>query len=404
MDDQEQHKRYDELAKKLLDGTISETERRAYLDWLNREEEPLNIPNDFAGNRQELKQRIFNELQSAIAQESSAYDGAVPSQRKWYRYTAAAVIFLMIAGAATYFLSNKQSAPKTVAVINQPAVNDVSPGRTGAVLTLANGQQLLLDSLGNGVIATQGKTNIQIQNGQLVYDVGKPGGELLYNTMSTPKGRQFQLLLPDGSKVWLNAASSITYPATFTGKERVVKVSGEVYFEVATLQLTAGQKMPFIVQTATQEVEVLGTHFNINSYNDEPGVRTTLLEGKVKVTSSVANQSKILNPGEQAVLTNDSKLKIHDNVDLDEVMAWKNGRFEFNGNTIQSVMRQLSRWYDVDIVYEGDLPEANFVGAIARQENLSKVLKMLELTNVMRFQIREKTSDGKSAQLIVRRK
>ena len=399
MDDQEQHNRYDELAQKLLDGTISESENREYLDWLNREEELLNIPSGFASNREELKNRIYNVVQSSM--EDRVGDN---KQRHVFRYAAAAAIFLIVTGVATYFLINRPPAPQKFANNTRPVATDVLPGRDGAILTLANGKQLLLDSLGNGIIATQGNTNVKIQNGQLVYDVLQSGGEILYNTMTTPKGRQFQLLLPDGSTVWLNAASSITYPTTFTGNERVVKVSGEVYFEVAK-----NKEKPFIVDVEGKaSVHALGTSFNINAYGDEPGIKTTLLEGKVKIvkreTANGKKDSIFLKPEEQAIDIAHSPLTINHSPDIDEVMAWKNGRFEFTGNSIQSVMKQISRWYEVDIVYEGTLPEVNFVGVIARREKLSQVLKMLELTNVMRFKIQQKTAAGEAARIIVMRK
>jgi ferric-dicitrate binding protein FerR (iron transport regulator) len=398
MDDQEQPNRYDLLAQKLLDGTISEAEKQEYLEWLNREEEPLHIPADFARDRSALKNRIYNALQSSIAEQETAPTAG--RRRNLFRYAAAAAVVLIAAGLVTYYFINRQtSAPAVkVATTNQPVATDVLPGRDGAILTLSNGQKLLLDSLGNGVIATQGKTNIKIQNGQLVYDVLQAGREMLYNTMSTPKGRQYQLQLPDGSKVWLNAASSITYPVAFTGQQRTVTITGEVYIEV-----TKNKEKPFIVNVdGKASVQALGTSFNINAYGDDQGIKTTLLEGKVKVGSAIDNrQSTILKPGEQVILSQASQLSQPIPVQTEEVMAWKNGRFEFVGNSIQSVMGQLSRWYNVDIVYEGALPEANFVGVIARTEKLSQVLKMLELTNVMRFKIQKKTATGEAAQIII---
>ena len=411
MNDQEQHNRYDELARKLLDGSITESEKQEYLNWLNQEEEPLHIPADFVKDREQLKNRIYNAVHASIEDEAAAYVYRKGNHklRRLYRYAAAAAVLLMVTGIAVYFLINKESKPQTIVQNNQPAATDVLPGHDGAILKLADGKQLLLDSLGNGIVATQGNTNIKIQNGQVVYDVMQSGKEMMYNTMTTPRGRQFQLLLPDGSNVWLNAASSITYPAAFIGNERRVTITGEVYFEVAK-----NKEKPFIVDVdGKASVQALGTSFNINAYGDEPGIKTTLLEGKVRVakreTTKDAELSVILNPGEQAIANcrlpiGDCRLDIHHSPDLEEVMAWKNGRFEFNGNSIQSVMRQLSRWYNVDVVYEGALPEANFVGAITRQEKLSQVLKMLELTNVIQFKIQKKNATGEAAQIIVMRR
>ncbi|WP_205508868.1 FecR family protein [Longitalea arenae] len=409
MDDQEKQNRYDELAQKLLNGTITAAEKQEYLDWLNREEEALNIPADLASNRPALKNRIFETLQSSIqAQdlELTARSMEKGRRRNLFRYAAAAAIVFIVTGFVIYYfnINKKSTAPQPMVTKMQPVATDVLPGRDGAMLTLANGQQLLLDSLGNGVIAIQGKTNIKIQNGQLVYDVMQAGSEMLYNTMSTPKGRQYQMLLPDGSRVWMNAASSITYPVAFIGKERNVTITGEVYIEVAK-----NKEKPFIVNVdGKASVQALGTSFNINAYADEPGIKTTLLEGKVKIVKHERVNGKensiLLDPGQQAVDIAHAPLTIRHSPDLEEVMAWKNGRFEFIGNSIQSVMGQLSRWYDVDIVYEGALPEANFVGAIARTEKLSRVLQMLELTNVLRFKIEKKTATGEAAQIIVTRK
>lgn len=373
MDKKDQQNRYDELAQKLLDGSISESELREYLDWLNRDEEgPLNIPTHFAQNREELKQRIYSAVQPAM-------NDAVPV-RKWYRYAAAAAILVLMTGVASYFFLRSTTFTQTVAQHNQPATDDALPGTTGAILTLANGQQLVLDSLGNGVIATQGKTNIAIQNGQLVYNVLQAGHQALYNTMTTPKGRHFQLVLPDGSKVWLNAASSITFPTAFTGKERNVKMTGEAYFEVA-----GNRKKPFIVDVdGKAHVQVLGTHFNINSYGDDENIRTTLLEGKVKMSEANSKQNHVvLEPGQQASFTaHEKKIAVHSGVDLEQVMAWKNGYFQFNETRLELVLKQLERWYNIDVVFEGKIPQETYVGELPANAPLSQILRVLEKTQV----------------------
>ncbi|XHR97523.1 FecR family protein [Mucilaginibacter sp. UC70_90] len=225
-------------------------------------------------------------------------------------------------------------------------------------------------------------------DGRIVYNSSKSSAsdnaeKPVYNTMTTPRGGQYWVVLPDGSKALLNAASSLTYPTNFSGTERKVELTGEAYFEVAH-----NPDKPFRVYSKSQVVEVLGTHFNINTYDDEPDIRTTLLEGKVKVTSVVKNQVRVLKPGQQAVL-NTYSFNVND-VDVEDATAWKNGTFTFENNDIQQIMRMVSRWYDVDVVYKGTLPADKFTGFVSRFSNVSEVLRMLQLTHKVKFKI-----DGK---------
>jgi transmembrane sensor len=267
-------------------------------------------------------------------------------------------------------------------VLNKPEnkKQDVSPGGNKAILTLSDGSTIVLDGAANGTLTQQGNSKIiKMTNGQLVYNSSsvKPA-EVLYNTITTPKGGQYQLILADGSKVWLNAASSLRYPVTFTGKERKVELTGEAYFEVAK-----NAAMPFKINVeGRSEVEVLGTHFNINSYVDEGTINTTLLEGSVKVTGFSNHNSKLIVPGEQAQLHQNGLISLNRNLNIEEVMAWKNGNFFFNKSDLQTVLRQLSRWYDVEIVYEGNVPKREFEGEMERGLNLSQVLKILEKNDV----------------------
>jgi len=300
-----------------------------------------------------------------------------------YKYAAAAVI--LAAGSVIWWWFGQSHNGHTT---NEPAVaitTDIMPGRNGAILTLGNGQQLVLDSSGNGALYSQPGLQIVKHDSLIAYNAPaekEHTGPVSYNTLSTPKGRQFQLVLADGTKVWLNASSSIYYPASFNSSERVVKVTGEVYFEVATLRLRSGQKMPFIVKIVSGtgkpagDVEVLGTHFNINAYDDEPVIKTTLLEGSVKLTKDAA--SVILKPGEQASVSQSSQPSQPIPVKTDEVMAWKNGYFQFERVDIRTVMRQIGRWYDVEIVYEGPVTNDRFGGSIPRDATLSQVLNALE--------------------------
>lgn len=306
--------------------------------------------------------------------------------RNWMR--AAAVIFLILTGAISWWiLANHDSDEKEpVASVQHPI--DVPPGKNGAVLKLADGREVVLDSLADGVVATQLGTKVELKNGRLVYDAGKKtAGEMLFNTMTTPKGRQFQLVLPDGTKVWLNAASSIRYPAIFTGNARRVKVSGEAYFEVAKMK-----DMPFYVDINNRvEVRVLGTHFNVNSYAEEQRIKTTLLEGSIQ--TSILGKGKVaeymvLKPGQQAEIIDDKNIMLNDAVNLDQVMAWKNGLFNFENVSLEEVMRQLSRWYDLDVVYAQGVPPIIFGGEMSRNVSLSGVLGGLERAGV-HFRIEE---------------
>jgi transmembrane sensor len=257
----------------------------------------------------------------------------------------------------------------------------VSPGKVGATLTLAGGQKIKLSEAGNGTIAEESGLRIsKTEDGQLLYEVQeKKGNKNKFNTLSTAKGETYKVRLPDGSMVYLNAASSLTYGTVLNEQgRRVVKLSGEGYFEVKK-----DKAHPFIVKTANQEVEVLGTHFNVNAYSDEQMVKTALLEGSVKVSG--AGETKILVPGQQANLLN-GKISLT-KADLEEVVSWKNGEIILNGQDVQTVMRMISRWYDVEIVYEGVIPTELYYAKISRFDNIGKLLKLLEKAQGIHFKI-----------------
>lgn len=308
---------------------------------------------------------------------------AKKERRKNIRYAAAAIIICMLS-VSLYFLFKPQPARQISKTenIKSPA-NDVAPGGNKAILTLANGTSIILDSAANGTLTTQGNSKILKLNGMLSYNTLKnKSSEVLYNTISTPRGGQYELMLSDGSKVWLNAASSLRFPASFVGKERKVELLGEAYFEVAK-----NAAMPFKVKVHGMEVEVLGTHFNINSYDNESMIRTTLLEGSVKINKN--NSSSLLKPGQQAQMNKAGEIKIINNVDVEEAIAWKEGKFQFDKADIHDIMRQLARWYDVDVEYKGTV-SSHFGGTISRDVNLSQVLNMLHLTGEVNFQIQDK--------------
>jgi transmembrane sensor len=317
---------------------------------------------------------------------------------RWTRVAAAAVVVLALGLGGYWFLNRlaKNNVAKTPGPVHQP-IGDVLPGGNKAVLTLADGSTITLDSAHNGTLAQQGNMTVANKVGQLQYSpsTGEPvptsregKGEAVYNMLATPKGGQYQLILPDGSKVWLNAASSIRYPTAFAGDERKVEITGEVYFEVEQLRNTSGQKIPFKVAILPSTggvggglVEVLGTHFNVNAYSDEPAMATTLLEGKVKVSAAEGQQQTLL-PGEQAQLAPTGQIKKINNVDMELAVAWKNGLTAFKSADIKSIMRQVARWYNVEVVYEGIIPQRSFTGGVSRDAKLSELLHLLEVSKV----------------------
>lgn len=309
-----------------------------------------------------------------------------PSFFRSYRWMAAAAVLLIVATSVVISITNDK---KEIYTNNtKHPKQDRLPGGDKAVLTLSDGRTIVLDSAGNGVLAQQGSTNIIKKNdGQLEYS-GETGAstEMAYNLLQTPRGGQYKITLPDGSKVWINAASSLKYPVAFVGNERKVEISGEAYFEIVK-----DATKPFKVQLNNMEVEVLGTHFNVNGYEDEESVKTTLLEGKVKVQA--ASGVKFLNPGQQAQIKSSGNISVTSDINLEEIVAWKDGNFQFENADIKTVMRQLARWYDVDVTYKGKINQ-HFVGSISRNVNLSQVLSMLQQTGAVKFKI-----DGK--QLIV---
>jgi ferric-dicitrate binding protein FerR (iron transport regulator) len=336
---------------------------------------------DEMGDATETGTSLYSKIHQEMEPVKNAVVKKLPGR---YPLIAAAVLLLIIAG--TYlFINRRQQAQNIVA--GKPAdvlKNDAAPGGNKALLTLADGSTINLDSAQNGLLAKEGNAAItKTADGRLAYnDFNSSQVKPVYNLLSTPRGGQFQLTLPDGSKVWLNAASSIRYPTAFIGSERNVEVTGEVYFEVIK-----NASMPFRVKVNDLTVEVLGTHFNINAYSNEPAIKTTLLEGSVKIGNH--NDSAILKPGQQAQINKVAALKVLNNIDVDEVMAWKNGFIAFKSADIKTIMRQLSRWYDVDIVYNGNIGERNFTGEIPRSENLSEVLKILQASNI-HFKIENK--------------
>ena len=329
----------------------------------------------------EASSKLFKAIHDKIDSESKGKKRRVIPLKRIA--IAASVIGLLL---ISVFLLNDKIGKKETAKVetnHQRFKDDVSPGGDKATLILADGSTIVLDETQNGTIAQQGNSKIIKLDGKLSYDpTNKNSREIVYNTISTPKGGQYQLELPDGSQVWLNATSSIHFPTSFTGTERRIEITGEAYFEIAK-----NPNMPFIVTVSNSEVQVLGTHFNINAYNDEDNVKTTLLEGSVRFVND--GSINILKPGQQAQLTKEGTTKVVSDVNVDNVVAWKNGMFDFENASIETVMRQLSRWYDVEIEYKGKTDDL-FIAEMRRNIKLSDALKALELTGKVKFDIQDK--------------
>lgn len=376
------------LLEKYFSGTITKGEKTLLDDWYRSfDDREVEVQTTGDETEQQLGDRIKSRLLQTIHNEKPQ----TISERKlkWKTPAAAGVILLISLGL--YFMMTNFHLKKELAK-NEPVPvkmkNDIAPGGNKAVLTLANGASILLDSASNGTLTHQGNINIKkLSNGLVTYNINgrniTPKDAVFYNTISTPRGGEYQVTLSDGTKVWLNAASSIRFPVVFTGNERKVVITGEAYFEVAK-----NKEMPFKVEANSSEIEVFGTHFNVNAYDDEASIKTTLLEGKVKV--SVRDQSPaFLTPGQQAAVNKEGKIKVLDNVDTDQAVAWMHGYFQFKSADLQSILRQIARWYDVDIVYEGNV-NLHFSGQLNKNQNVSKVFETLSLTNEVHFKIRDK--------------
>lgn len=311
---------------------------------------------------------MFDEVYAKAATEEPFSARRVPLLRSWW---AAAAVALLLCMAAYFWLIREKAAPDAPSI----AATDIQPGHAGAILILADGSQVSLDSIKNGLVALQGGATAKVVNGNLYYEGSDK--QIVYNTLFTPKGRQFQVTLPDGTQVWLNSVSSIKYPLTFSGDNRTVTITGEAYFEVAK---NAGK--PFLVEVPGKAVvEVTGTHFNVNAYANESSINTTLLEGHVKVFRPAASNAAVaLQPGQQARINGPSKaISILDNVDTEHIMAWKKGQFSFDGIAFEESMRQLERWYNIEVIYASTVPDLVLAGKMTRDVPLNALLKNLEI-------------------------
>jgi len=301
---------------------------------------------------------------------------------KWIKIAAAALIFLT---AGLHFFPHENKFIKTNASpVNDHTAANIVPGGKRATLTISKGKLILLGNAANGVLAQSvaGRV-IKTKTGQIVYhDSGKTStaSGLLYNTLSTPKGGEYQVVLPDGTQVWLNAASSITYPIAFTGKDRRVSLTGEAYFEVAK-----NKEKPFYVIVNRTQIRVLGTHFNVAAYNDDSEMTTTLLQGSVQLTKN--NTHAMLEPGQQAIISTKADKIAISHADIDNAVAWKNGYFVFDDDDITGIMKKISRWYDVSVSYRGQVSDQKFGGTFYRSKSITELLQYLEKIGKVKFTV-----------------
>ena len=437
------------LISKHVSGNITAAEEQELMQWLKNVEEQefsemmnaarQHLPPEYAlasPLTDEFAQRLEQRIDDMEAKEQDPYVYEIRRVHRihflrtaWFRYAAAIIILF---GVSTYiFINNQEEKPSVTQTNPVPVKNDVAPGGNRATLTLADGSTINLDQAAKGELARENNaTIIKTGDGQIKYDADvKLGDKILFNTMATPRGGQFQLTLPDGSQVWLNAESSITYPTAFAEKERKVTITGEAYFEIAK-----DKTKPFIVAVSPAggndplrrtispggrndsqkrtispaggndsqkrtispagggvreanggglEIEVLGTHFNVNTYKEESTKNITLIEGSVRLTSHASRLSNVhtltLTPGQQGQLDpRNNKLSLAVNPDIEQVMAWKNGIFNFNEMSMERAMQQLARWYDVEIVYEKGIPQQELFGEIDRNITLNDVLAGLQ--------------------------
>jgi transmembrane sensor len=360
-----------DLLFKYKQGTCSEEELAIVESWHIKE----LYNNDFIPEEAELiraKKAIWDAL-------------PIHDQRKnksvhplWMKYAAAASFIFMLS-AGLYFYATKKEKANIQLTQAERFKNDVDPGSNKAVLILADGRKVTLDNAQSGLLAQQGEADIQkTADGQIIYNQNDQlKKEVLINRLVTPRGGQHKIVLSDGTRVWLNSASMLSYPTTFSGNSREVKLSGEAYFEVAH-----NPKLPFKVVSDKQVIQVLGTHFNVNCYPTETAVKTTLLEGSVKIIHET--NDFLLKPGQQAVVANRVQIQ---KADLDQAMAWMNGDFNFKDDNIRSIMRKLERWYDIEVIYDGTVSDIDYGAEISRTKSLAQVLNYLEKTGNVHFKI-----------------
>lgn len=395
-----EHFRVAELITKYVNEELTEDERRELEDWVSESDENLQFFLRFDDPRyvaEELRMMDRADTSHALEktmQRIAADESRMRVSRPWGRLVAAAVLLVMATGA--FFLFRPRQRP--MAGLATTTERDFAPGGDRAILTLSGGHQVVLDSAGDGALARQGNVEVLKEGGRLTYRqapaASASSGETAYNTISTPRGGQYALILQDGTRIWLNAASRLRFPVNFGKGERLVELQGEAYFEVAK-----NKAMPFKVLVSQdpgqggqhQLVQVLGTNFNVMAYPDEPQIRTSLLEGSVQVVQQIGDGGRhpvILKPGQQAQLSKSGDLQIDGNADMEQAVAWKNGLQSFHNADIRTIMRQVSRWYNVDVRYEGEPPPGiEITGKIPRSITMQQLLKALDLNSQVHFKM-----------------
>jgi transmembrane sensor len=372
-----------ELLNKYHDGTITDEERVLLVEWYTQ----------WKPEQQELSSEEIDQLQADVWQSLNANGPPAATKRLWPRIALVASVLLCVSVGGYYYLSNpKNKQQQTIAKVEKV---DIAPGSNKAVLVLNNGSKINLNNQVNGTIAKQGNIKVvKTANGQLAYAADNTDASaVVYNTLSTPRGGKYDLVLADGTKVWLNSASSITYPTAFKGNDRSVCITGEVYFEIVH-----NAKQPFRVNFKGHTIEDIGTEFNINTYDDEPVIKTTLVAGSIKLSRDKRNVT--LRPGQQSVTSlSNTDIEVND-ADITEATAWKNGLFKFKRAKIEDVMRQLSRWYNVDVAYPNGIPKTVFSGEMLKDANASQILDMLAYFKV-NYEIVQQTK-GSEKKIIIK--
>jgi ferric-dicitrate binding protein FerR (iron transport regulator) len=376
-----QQKEVQKLVEKYLYNTASAEETEKLFQWYRAE---MKRDSNWTFEAQEDEENLKSFIYSRIDVPELA-ERQIPVYRRYSSLAAAATILVFLVSGLYFYVKQDQiqTAPISEKVAVKPKIKDIQPGGVKAILTLADGKKIVLDDSQNGVLINQGGIKIHKNSkGIIEYTLSaneqsiteKREIQTVYNTIQTPVGGKFQLNLADGSKVWLNSASSLRFPVFFTGDTREVELKGEAYFEVSK-----NEDKKFSVRSGNQTVEVLGTHFNINAYSDEPSITTTLIEGAVRVIELNSKKSQILKPGEQSKVDRDIRIQ---RKDTQAEVAWKDGYFYFENASIETVMRQLSRWYGITARYEGILPKHHFEGAIATNLTLLEVFEILQKSNI----------------------
>ena len=377
----------DQLIEKYRIGQLSSSEAEELDIWFHS----LNLTDigfdrwiSETGGESQMAGNLFNDFK-----QRCSYDKRYIKLKRVRWSIAAASVLLILSASSIFLLNNRPTASTQTELLKE---NDIAPGTNKAILTLSNGKKISLTDAHSGTVAEQANTQVnKAQNGQIVYIINNKnttsnltltgkGDETGFNTIETPRGGQTSVTLSDGSVAYLDAASSIKFPVAFAGNERKVMITGQVYFEVVHKT-----DQPFRVVIKDEIIEDIGTHFNINAYDDEHDVTTTLTEGKIKLTKN--DQSKLLNPGQQASVAEKSTIIRVSNADIEQNLAWKNGYFRFNQERIEPIMRKLSRWYNIDVEFKGPLPDDEFSGTISRFKNISAVFKALEYYQTVHFKV-----------------